>query len=210
MEASFWHERWESNQIGFHGSTENPLLVKHFQSLALNEGNRVFLPLCGKTRDIAWLLSQGYAVAGAELSEIAITQLFEELQLTPRVTDLDKQKLYQAENIDIFVGDIFNLSTDRLGDVHAIYDRAALVALPEALRKQYTQHLRKITQQAQQLLICFEYDQSKIDGPPFSVVENEVHQHYSDNYTLKLLEKGTVSGGLRGKHEALEKVWHLF
>ena len=209
MEASFWHQRWESNQIGFHGSTAHPLLVKHFQTLEVPEGSRIFLPLCGKTRDIAWLLSQGYAVAGAELSEIAITQLFEELQLSPHITDLGKLKHYQALKIDIFVGDIFDLSAEKLDPVDGVYDRAALVALPAAIRQQYTQHLRKITQQAPQLLICFEYDQQKMEGPPFSIADSEVQQHYDDHYHLELLETVPVSGGLRGQHDALEKVWHL-
>lgn len=213
MEASFWHERWESNQIGFHGHTAHPLLVKHFQALDLAKGSRIFLPLCGKTRDIAWLLSQGYAVAGVELSELAIIQLFEELQLTPRITPLDKSerklKHYQAAHIDIFVGDIFDLSAEMLGPVDAIYDRAALVALPETMRAQYTQHLCEVTQKAPQLLICFEYDQQKMDGPPFSISDHEIQQHYRENYTLTLLETVGVSGGLRGKHETVEKVWRL-
>jgi thiopurine S-methyltransferase len=79
MEHSFWHERWESGRIGFHQGKPNKLLLAHFHALGLADRSRVFLPLCGKTRDIAWLLSQGYRVAGAELSELAIRQLFEEL-----------------------------------------------------------------------------------------------------------------------------------
>ena len=75
MDESFWFQRWESNNIGFHQSEANPLLVNAFTELALAKGRRVFLPLCGKTLDIAWLLSKGYRVAGAELSELAIDQL---------------------------------------------------------------------------------------------------------------------------------------
>ena len=88
MEASFWHERWEENRIGFHENDTNPLLLKYFKRLSLNKGDRVFLPLCGKSLDIAWLLSEGCQVAGAELSEIAIQQLFEELELTPEISTL--------------------------------------------------------------------------------------------------------------------------
>jgi thiopurine S-methyltransferase len=75
MDDNFWIQRWETNNIGFHQSEANPLLVNVFKELALAKGSRVFLPLCGKTLDIAWLLSKGYRVAGAELSELAIEQL---------------------------------------------------------------------------------------------------------------------------------------
>ena len=53
MEASYWQQRWEINQIGFHGDEVNPLLVSHIGALGLDKGARLFLPLCGKTLDIA-------------------------------------------------------------------------------------------------------------------------------------------------------------
>jgi len=210
MEASFWHNKWESNQIGFHESDTNPLLLKHFDELALNKGARVFLPLCGKTRDIAWLLSEGYRVAGAELSEIAIEQLFAELELTPSISKTDGSLVhYQAENLDIFVGDIFELTAQALGDIDAVFDRAALVALPPETRTRYSSHLVNITAGARQLLICFEYDQSVMNGPPFSIVASEVEQHYASKYKLRLLDSPNLEGGLKGKTEAIEAVWLL-
>src|SRR5438552_2359464 len=109
MEASFWLQRWEKNEIGFHESETNPALVKYFKELSLVKGSRVFLPLCGKTLDIAWLLSNGYRVAGAELSEVAIEQLFMGLDIKPRISGLGKVDHYGAKNLDIYVGNIFDL-----------------------------------------------------------------------------------------------------
>lgn len=209
MEASFWHEKWESNQIGFHASEANPLLVKHIKQLDLNKNDRIFIPLCGKTLDIAWLLSQGYQVAGAELSQIAIEQLFDELGLTPEISQAGSLSHYKAENIDIFVGDIFDLGPDKLGNIDAVFDRAALVALPLETRKKYTAHLTTITNNAPQLLICFEYDQSVMNGPPFSIVSTEVEQHYAANYSLTSLDRPILKGGLKGRTEAVEAVWLL-
>ena len=28
MDSDFWHKKWEDNQIGFHRSSVNPLLVR--------------------------------------------------------------------------------------------------------------------------------------------------------------------------------------
>ncbi len=83
MEAGFWHKKWVEGDIGFHEQQGNPSLREHFGKLQMAAGARVFLPLCGKTRDIAWLLDEGYRVTGAELSELAIKALFEELGLVP-------------------------------------------------------------------------------------------------------------------------------
>jgi thiopurine S-methyltransferase len=209
MDANFWHQRWEKMEIGFHLSEANPLLVSHFRALALAAGSRVFVPLCGKTLDIAWLLANGYHVAGAELSEIAIEQLFDMLGVQPTVTQAGRLKRYSAQDIDIFVGDIFDLTADLLGKVDAIYDRAALVALPQAMRDQYTSHLRAVTRHASQLLICFEYDQSLVEGPPFSIGEEEVRRQYETHYNIQLLATQGMPDGLKGKYPAKESVWLL-
>ena len=65
----------------------------------------------------------------------------------------DKFKLYSYNNIEIFVGDFFDLSTEILGDVDFIYDRAALVALPEYMRKMYVEHLLNNSKEVEALLL---------------------------------------------------------
>ncbi len=209
MEPDFWHKRWENNELGFHEPKGNQFLMKYFNRLSMAKGERVFLPLCGKTNDIGWLLSQGYQVVGAELSELAINQLFEALKIKPNISQIGSLSHYSAKHIDMFVGDIFELSAQTLGKVNAIYDRAALVALPEKMRHQYTAHLMEMTNQAPQLLVTFVYDQSVTHGPPFSVNKAEVNKHYQKNYELIFLDSTDVTGGLRGEYPAKENVWLL-
>lgn len=209
MDANFWHQKWEQNEIGFHRPTVNPLLISHFGALNLVKGSRIFLPLCGKTLDIGWLLANSYRVVGVELSEMAVRQLFIGLGVEPQVTKNSGMQCYHAENIDIFVGDLFHLTATMLGPVDAIYDRAALVALPEAIRSRYTTHLMALTHKTPQLLICFEYDQTLLEGPPFSIGSAEIDRHYAASYELRLLESTEVSGGLKGECAARENVWLL-
>ena len=209
MDAGFWHQRWEKNEIAFHESKANPLLVKYFTELSLAKGRRIFVPLCGKTLDISWLLYNGYRVAGAELSQIAIEQLFMELGVQPETSTVGEVEQWSANNLDIFVGDIFALSRKILGPVDGIYDRAALVAFPEEMRKRYAAQLTEITGKVPQLLICYDYDQSLMEGPPFSVSNDEVKRHYAVNYDVTLIASTDVSGGLKGKCPAKENVWLL-
>ncbi|MDB9527616.1 thiopurine S-methyltransferase [Oscillatoria sp. CS-180] len=209
MEKNFWLQRWEEGRIAFHRSEVNPVLVEYFKGLSLEKGDRIFVPLCGKTLDIAWLLAQGYRVAGAELIEMAVEQLFTELGVTPKVVVTGEIKHYSAENIDIFVGNVFDVSDKTLGPVDAIYDRAALVALPKAMRDRYAPHLVSMTHQAPQLLITYEYDQNLMAGPPFSISPEEVSHHYSDRYNISLLKSTEVPGGLKGQCVAEESVWLL-
>jgi thiopurine S-methyltransferase len=209
MEPDFWIKRWENGETGFHGTEANPLLVKYFEKLTLTPGNRVFVPLCGKSLDLAWLLAQGLRVAGAELTKLAVEQFFENLKVTPEISMIGTLQHYRAPNLDIFQGNIFDVTREILGPVDAIYDRAALVALPQPMRVQYTSHLMQITNNARQLLICYEYDQSSMEGPPFCVPDAEVRKHYENTYELTLESSEKLEGGLKGKIEALEKIWVL-
>ncbi len=209
MEAGFWHDKWEANQIGFHKAEANPLLLEHLPALGLAKDARVFVPLCGKTLDIPWLLAQGMRVAGAELSVLAVEQLFDGMGVTPEVTEVGTLRRYSADGVDIYAGDIFDLTKAQLGAIDALYDRAALVALPDEMRARYAAHLADITGRAQQLVICFEYDQSKMNGPPFSVSPAEVERVHGAQYGLTVLHSGPMTGGLKGVVEAEETVWLL-
>jgi thiopurine S-methyltransferase len=209
VDHDFWHQRWASDQIAFHEANANALLVASGDELLLSRGDRIFLPLCGMTLDIEWFLARGNHVVGAELSPLAIEQLFERLRVRPQVEGPADFARYSALNIDMFVGDFFRLSSNDIGNIRAVYDRAALVALPEAMRLKYAKHLVQITGAARQLLITFEYDQALVAGPPFSVIGEEVKQLYGDAYAIRELQRREVAGGLRGTVPAMEVAWLL-
>jgi thiopurine S-methyltransferase len=208
MEEQFWHDRWKTNQIAFHKAEANPLLVRNFPALGLAAGSRVFVPLCGKSLDLHWLLAQGYRVAGAELSRLAVEQLFAELGVEPRITEAGSLTRFEAEGIVVYQGSLFELTRERVGPADAVYDRAALVALPEPMRSRYVPHVMDLTAHARQLLICFEYDKRCMDGPPFSVEEPEVRRRYEGVYDVRQLERGPGET-LRGICPSVETVWVL-
>lgn len=209
MDAEFWHERWDKGQTAFHEGRPNRLLVKHFAALGLEEGARVFLPLCGKTIDIHWLRDRGFHIVGIDLSPLAIRQLFADLGLEPDVTDAGELTRYGAPGIEIFVGDIFALTAERLGPVDAVYDRAALVALPAEMRDRYAAHLADVTCAQRQLLLSFDYDQRLFDGPPFSVDAAEIERVHGARYRAELLEQGRIPGGLKRRDAVDEAAWLL-
>lgn len=209
MEHDFWHKRWEKNQIGFHEGAPNALLVAHFAKLAIPAGGRVFVPLCGKSHDMLWLRAQGYRVVGAELNRSAIEQFFAENGLAPAITTDGLFERFDCDGVTILVGDFFDLDDKTLGPVDAIHDRAALVALPEAMRRRYAAYLPELTGRAPQFLVTFVYDQSVIDGPPFSVDERWVRNHYEPFYEIEIAETRDVEGGLKGICPAKETAWLL-
>lgn len=208
MQPDFWHERWATNQIAFHEAAVHPLLERHLGELCVPSGGRVFLPMCGKTVDIDWLRDRGCRVAGAELSPLAVGQLFERLRLEPTITRAGKLECWSAEGIDVFVGDLFGLTPAQLGHVDAVYDRAALIALPSTMRRAYAVHLHALATGARQLLITLTYDAGAASGPPFSVEDAEVPLLYPQA-SAAVLERRDVPGGLRGRIPAVETAWQL-
>ncbi|MHB1329800.1 MAG: thiopurine S-methyltransferase [Gemmatimonadales bacterium] len=209
MDADFWHTKWAANETGFHEGAPNALLVRHLHRLGAPAGGRFLLPLCGKSQDIPWLVGQGFRVVGAELSPIAVEQFFTELGVRPDVTSIGRLTRYRTTSIEIFCGDIFDLTALVVGRIDAIYDRAALVALPAELRGRYAKHLVEIAGTVPQLLISFDYDQAAMDGPPFSVKGQEIANLYLKTHRPSLLEQREVAGGLKGQCEASEQAWIL-
>ncbi|AJP48445.1 thiopurine S-methyltransferase [Rugosibacter aromaticivorans] len=193
MESSFWHERWEKNEIGFHQSRFHPFLPKYWPSLDIKQGSRVFVPLCGKSRDLLWLRDQDLDVIGVELSKLAVEDFFKENQLTAIITQHGELTLYECSGIRIFCGDFFKLTAADLAGVAGVFDRASLVALPPAMRRDYARHMQKILPSGTQtLLVCFAYPQEQMDGPPFSVEEAEVHALFGTASEVTFLAEADV------------------
>jgi thiopurine S-methyltransferase len=188
MKKEFWLDRWENRQIGFHQADTNPYLLTHWPKAVEGELNRVFVPLCGKSKDLIWLSDQGYEVVAVEFSQMAVEEFFQEQELGYELSSLGELNVYRSENITIYQGDFFDLSKEVIGAISIVFDRASLIALPEDLRVRYCKHLYELIDAADIYLICMEYNQEKMQGPPFSVSELEVQRHYSTSYQIKKLE----------------------
>ena len=188
MNTDYWLESWKQNKIGFHQHEINGHLSSFWKQLNVESQSQVFVPLCGKSLDLLWLRQQGHHVFGVEISAIAIRDFFVENKLNFNSRPQNDLQIWESEHLTILQDDFFNLTAHQLLDVVGVFDRAALVALPIELRQKYVQHLKHIlSKKANILLIAFEYDQSKMAGPPFAVHEAEIHELYGDSYEIKLL-----------------------
>lgn len=193
MEHAFWLQRWREGRIGFHQGCVLPQLQKHWPTLALPTGSKVFVPLAGKSLDMAWLAEQGHHVLGVELSPVAVRQFFAERDLQPQVRQSRYGTHYVAGAIEVICGDAFGLDAQVLADCAAVYDRAALIALPPELRVRYVGDLMaRLPAKCSGLLVTLEYPQHQMSGPPFSVLEPEVMGHYSPNWDARVLERQDI------------------
>lgn len=188
MDTQFWHDRWESNQIGFHQDEINSHLQTYWSKLNLPKGACVFVPLCGKSRDMLWLLEQGYSVLGVEISPIAVADFFRENNLQAEITTEKGFQRWSCDELVILCGDFFSLSSEEVMTCHAIYDRASLIAMPPTMRPAYADKILQLfPAKRSTLLITMEYPQGEMKGPPFSVTADEVKNFYADNFQISQL-----------------------
>lgn len=190
MRSEFWLNVWENGNLSFHSSKTNPFLMKLWPKLGLKPGDPVFVPLCGKTLDMVWLAQQMHPVIGVELSPLAAEAFFDENNIEAELNAAGSFTVWQGDDIELYVGDFFNLTADHLQNVQGVFDRAALVALPDTMRRDYAQHLAKILPAGCKiLLITFEYDQTKMSGPPYSVPFVEVRRLFESRFIIENLDQ---------------------
>jgi len=223
MEIDFWLERWNNNQTGFHQQQVNPYLAYFYgekgPAVEQREKLKAFVPLCGKSKDMLWLSQNGYKVFAVECSEQAVKDFFEENALNYKHAQKDDHALYQSSDllnlIEIYQGDFFELQPEVLDDVTDIFDRASLIALPVEMRQQYAQRMAELQKPGvRTLLVTLTFDPEEMNGPPFSVTEEEVNDLYSKNFSVqKLLTKNIIEeeAGLkkRGLTALVETVYKL-
>lgn len=190
MDAEFWHDKWNSQQVGFHRDSVNSLLKKHWPDLGLTSNSTIFVPLCGKTLDMCFLAQSGHQVIGCELSDVAVRQFFDENKLSFKLEKQDEFQCYLSDSITLYRGDFFSLPRLVTKVCDGFYDRAALIAWPEHMRVDYVKKLAELLPVgAKGLLVSLDYPQADYDGPPFAVSHDWIMANMTADFDISLLSE---------------------
>ncbi len=209
MEIDFWLERWNRGEPGFHQQHINPYLGYYYGEmgppLAKRSELRVFVPLCGKSKDLWWLQQNGYDSVGVECSDLAVEQFFSEHSLAYSKTSQGNYVSYKSEKLEILLADFFSLQAEDIGRFTDIFDRASLIALPAEMRRQYVNQITALQKEGTRtLLITLTYPETEMEGPPFSVTKEEIDELYSNDYKIeKLAVKNIIEDEPRFKLRGL-------
>lgn len=184
-----WHDFWsKSGNPGFHENRVNRYLEEFLPEFDLDPGDTVFVPLCGKAVDMLWLAQQGFNVIGVELSEVAVKSFFAEPGLQYTVDEEEHFKVYSCANIRLYQGNFIHLTGSHVAACRLVYDRAAIVAIEKANRPLYVEHMMNILPPSTAMMVvCLQYDQAAMQGPPFSVPLEEVAELYQQHYEVDML-----------------------
>jgi len=187
MSCTLWKKAWASNQIDFHQTQITPLLQSYWPTLKLPDNAHVFVPLCGKSLDMSWLLAQGYHITGVETSPVAVAAFFLANQLTPVQTRQGKFTRWRSEQIDIYCGDYFNLSPSELAGIDVVYDHAALQAFSPAMRPRYVRHLIDILPKNSPILLLATAYPEADEPDNLREIDAEIMALYQAEFSIELL-----------------------
>lgn len=126
MNNKLWRAKWKRNDIACHQPVINPLLQQILPRLDLSAGDCILVPLCGKSLDMHWLTHSGLRVIGVELSAIAVKAYFESCELKPRQQRQGPFMRWSHDDIEIWCGDIFDLTRADMSSVKSLYDCAVV------------------------------------------------------------------------------------
>jgi thiopurine S-methyltransferase len=196
MDKTYWLKRWQTGDTRFDESAPHRYLTRFFTQVAPLSTNCIFVPLCGKSIDMTWLLQQQQRVIGAEISPIPLQMFIQENQLQPTIKTTTYGTVYHAGDCTLYQSDLFKLPAEIFQPVDLVYDRGALVALPwPELRQQYLQwYKEKLPVGTRILLISFESeaDLPHTAGPPFPIAFDELTQQLGTHFSIELLAREPV------------------
>jgi thiopurine S-methyltransferase len=190
---ALWQQCWREQQTDFHQKEVNRLLTRFWRGLDLAVGSRVFVPLCGKSLDMIWLAQQGHEVIGLELSPVAVRAFFRENHMQASRRIVGQFTLWQSGKISILCGDYFCASRADLGNIDVVYDRAALTALPEDIRRLYVAHLKEILPGACKVFLLTVEDADEGETPEVTLgASAEITALYTEAFEIELAHVESV------------------
>lgn len=158
--VEYWADRWAENRTGWHNPKVNPFLKRHYEvvtgkklpeepltpgseEFVNNSKKKWYIPLCGKTLDVAFLLGLGYKVFAVEGVRKAIETLDEESRLGLQFDE--KRSVFTGADgiLEIYFGDLFQCPIEEFGPLDYVWDRGSIIAFEYRFRQSYKNMMQR-------------------------------------------------------------------
>jgi len=207
----YWTTRYDSKTTGWLINNAHPFLLKNPDLLLGGRSDRVesenskkiFVPLCGTTHDLLYLLSLGFEVFGVE----GVKSCFEVLNERDGLGLVfnEKESTYETPDgrLKIYYGDLYKCPIEKWGPFDCVWDRASLIAIDMDFRPSYADIIKRslgsnsLDREFRYIIEVVSYDKSLFQGPPKCVTEEDLKTLYPE-YKIEILQdsKITESSGL--------------
>ncbi len=169
----------------------------------------VLVPLCGMSEDMAHLAGAGAQVWGVDVAEQPLRTFLHHRGLQPEEVRHEGCVVLNADPFRLVVGDMLDQRLPLPGGFRAIWDRAALIALPPPLQQAYAERLLDVLQPGGRvLLVSLEYDAAETSGPPFPVPRQRILELFHRAESVQPLHRQPLSHhGADEPLPELESAW---
>lgn len=203
----WWDKAYSSPDGHFDAIQLTPLLPQIYDTLTDKRSCiDILVPLCGKSPDLLWLAEKGHRVAGAEWSEVAVKQFFEErkLEYTFETCNIGGKDIpvYTGKviPITIYCGDFFAFgkgSHKLAGRFDCIWDCGSVCSIRKEARSDYAAIDSSLLKPKGKLFLSvYEWDTPEpVTEPCFPLPIEDIRAMFQDQFEIKLLleaDKKTV------------------
>lgn len=214
MDKDEWVNAWNEGRTNFHRNGPHEFLVQYYDQVNLPENSNILVPMCGKSHDLIWLKEKGHNVFGVEIVNRPCQEFWSDHKLEFQERSIESAQVYEGDRITIINDDFFNFPRESIPEkIDFIFDRAALVALPEEMRKVHYSRIKELSSPGTKILLdSFEYDRQFETRAPYSVSDAEVKAAYSwvSDFQTLLTEVREMKGNhlsKRGIKEVLDYIY---
>lgn len=238
LTLNYWADRWKDSNTGWHESTGNKMMWKHFSSVLAEKfpskkpGDlKVFVPLCGKAKDMYLLYEMGFTVVGIEFAKQPIDEFFTENKLEEKEWNAPFRSTKDGRLI-IGQGDLFSFSkvaesatmsssADNHHDQSApkplpyekydiIWDRGSFEAINEKDRGRYVAMMMSLlTGDGFYLLNTKDYSLSEYGGPPLAANTDDLKQLFHNHEVALLDKEDIIDSDEKWRKKGLTKLYEL-
>jgi hypothetical protein len=174
----FWDERFERRYMPWDQQGVPPAFAEFATALAPCP---VLIPGCGSAYEAGWLAQHAWPVTAIDFSGAAVQAARTQLA-----------SVEGTQSVSLHEADFFTFEPPLPPDW--IYERAFLCALPPSKRGAYARRMAELAAPGCLLAGLFFLGESTKKGPPFAIVEAELHELLSPYF--ECIDQHAVSGSL--------------
>jgi methyl halide transferase len=168
LNADFWNNRYENNQIGWDLGGVSPAL-KFWMDQLPDKSASILIPGAGNAYEVDYLVALGF-------TNITV------IDIAPKLVAALKQRFSSVNEVTIILGDFFGLE----GKFDVVLEQTFFCAIDPELRSQYVDKMKELLTDKGQLLGVL-FNRSFTGGPPFGGSIAEYETLFNDNFDAKFI-----------------------
>lgn len=198
LTLEFWDKRWVDGNSQWQENDGCELLWQNIDSIMQKffptkkaEDLKVFIPLCGKAKDIYLFYKMGFTVVGIEFAPLPIKEFFDENEIAEVSTAKKPFTKSPDGRLILGEGDLFSFQAEGklpFPKYDIVWDRGSFVAINENDRERYAAFMKSLAGEGGiQIINIVEYDRAEYGGPPLASNQEELQNYYGADATIELL-----------------------